>query len=48
MSAAVISLRDAALKRACAMVDREIGEMWDAIIEWRRMAHWYAAMEGRR
>lgn len=46
----VISLRDhdAALRRAFAIVDHGIGEMWDAIIEWRLLAHWCAAMEGRR
>lgn len=39
---------DAALRRAFAIVDHGIGEMWDAIIEWRLLANWYAAMEGRR
>ena len=31
-----------------AMDDAWRGEMWDAIIEWRQLAKWYAAMEGRR
>lgn len=48
MSASIVSIHDAALRRACAMVEREIGEMWDAIIEWRRLEYVARLMEGRR